>query len=130
MSIAQAQLSVTECNKKDLDLMMTGFVTTGDKKTFNVIQYKEWAAIIALYQEECSHVPGANGALSEAEKNLQDTINSCIAYGQGPDCGVGPVAINSHKSNSQTQPSKSPAPTEELADDPKVFGGFSSTKTK
>lgn len=121
--VAYAQLSIEECNKKQLDLLMSGFEWSGDFKKFNIAQYKEWTGLIALYQGECSHV---SASIEQYEKNLQETINKCIASGQGSNCGVGPVATNSQQNNTQTQNSQSSIAADSLADDPKVFGGSSS----
>ena len=107
---------------------MSGFVTTGDAKNFNIVQYKQCSGYKALYQGECSHDPTADAAVSGAEKNLRDTIQKCIANGQGSNCGVAPVASNSQQNNMQTQTSQSAIAADGLADDPKVFGGSSSGK--
>lgn len=127
-TIAEAKLTIEECNKKQLDLLMSGFVTTGDAKNFNIVQYKQWSATKALFQGECSHASGASGALSAAEKNLQEAIKRCEANGQGSNCGVGPVATSSQQNNIQTQTNQTPIAADGLVDDPKVFGGSSSGK--
>lgn len=129
IKVAYAQLSNEECNKKQLNLLMSGFVTTGDAKNFNIVQYKQWSATKALFQGECSNASGASGAVSTAEKNLQEAIKRCEANGQGSNCGVGPIASNSQQNNMQTQTNQTPTATENLDDDPKVFGGSASPTT-
>ena len=124
--IAHAKLTNEECNKKNLDLLMSGFATTGDANNFNIVQYKQWSGIKALYQGECSHAPGANGSVSAAEKNLQEAIKKCQENSQGSNCGVGPIVTNSQQNNIQTQTSQPLIAADGLADDPKVFGGGSS----
>ena len=84
-----------------------------------------------MYSGDCSETPSAKITAKEAEENLQETINKCIASGQGSNCGVGPIASNSQQSNTQTKTSQTPIAADGLDDDPKVFGGSSNlTSTK
>ena len=122
--VAYAQLSIEECNKKQLDLLMSGFEWSGDFKKFNIAQYKEWTGLIALYQGECSHV---SASIEQYEKNLQETIKKCIASGQGSNCGVGPVVTQLPQNNIPVQ-AKQTISSDNPNDDPKVFGGESSLR--
>ena len=140
--VAHAQLSNEECDKRHGDFLMSALPATGEVSNFNIAQYliklnvasyRKYLGIEALFQGECSHTPSAIDYVNEAKKRLQEIGERCQSNGQGSNCGVGRVATNSQHNNIQTQTNQSPTATEELADDPKVFGGSSSplpTKTK
>ena len=51
---------------------------------------------------------------------------TCLKDGLGSNCGVGPVVTQSQQNNSPVQAKQVPASSENLNDDPKVFGGSSS----
>ncbi len=137
VKVGYAKPTLEECDKKNLDLMLSALPATGESSKFdigqyitklNVASYKRWLGIKTLFEGECSHASGASGAVREADKNLQEAIERCEANSQGSNCGVGPVATNSLQNNTQTKASQSPIAADGLVDDPKVFGGSSSGK--
>ena len=133
MKVAHAQLSNSECFAKDADItiqkMKEPYI---NDKLMNSSEYNHEANKLALYQGPCSHYPYASEYILKHKNELQELSNRCIKNGQGYDCGTGIILTNIKQSDTETA-IQTPTKSEELADDPQVFGGGASplpTKTK
>lgn len=130
---ANAQLSDSDCSTKSKDIAVQGvaeFELSKDNKLKNRALYKYQATILALYQGPCSHVSSASEEVFRTKSELQFTSNRCVENGQESDCGSGIILTNNQQSDTKTPiiTTQTPTTTEELADDPQVFGGGASLK--
>lgn len=126
-NVAHAQLSESECDAKNSTLAKQADQASKAGDSINAAYSKYYKSLIELYEGPCSHLSSSSSFIKYSREMLPKYY--CDEF----DCPVETKATNTQQPNIQTQTTQSPTTTDELADDPQVFGGGASpspTKNK